>query len=162
MRPREPVDGVGIAGRSRASAFTLLEVLVSLAIFAIAAVVLGATYANVLIGYDRVARAQEHVEEGRLVRALVLGEPDRKLAEQGGDLPLPDHRTASWTATIQEAGVADLFSVTLRIEVRDPARAEPWVHDEKFMLLRPSWSDPTVRDKLRQGTHDRLEKAKKT
>lgn len=144
--------------RRSGTGFTLVEVLVSLAIFALAAVVLGAAYVNVLTGYDAVSHRQEHEQDLRLVRALVLAEPDRTVVEKGGGFPLPDGRTAQWTATVAETAVADLFQVKFRCEIAEPARPSPWVREEKFMLLRPTWSDPADRDKLRQNSQQRLGK----
>lgn len=144
--------------RLRVPAFTLIEVLVSLAIFALAAVVLGTTYVNVLTGYEAVAKRNEHEQDLRLVRAVLLGEPDRKKAEAGGELALPDSRVARWEAKIEEAGVADLFQVGFRCEIRGSVSSQPWVRAEGFRLLRPTWSDPATRDQLRQAGRERLEK----
>jgi general secretion pathway protein I len=142
---------------SRRSAFTLIEVLVSLAIFALAAVILGATYVNVLTSYAAVAKLNAHEQDLRFVRGtILLGEPDRKEIEKGGELALPDNRRARWEAEIEETTVADLFRVKLRCEVSDPARGEPWKGEENFLLLRPTWSDPAVRDRLRQESQARL------
>lgn len=139
-------------------AFTLLEVLVSLAIFALAAVVLGAAYVNVLNGYDAVSHRQEHEQDLRLVRSQVLAEPDRKRVEKGGTFPLPQNHQAQWTATVQETAVADLFRVTFRCRIDETARPQPWVREENFLLLRPTWSDPSDREKLREQSARRLEK----
>jgi general secretion pathway protein I len=144
--------------RTKPAAFTLIEVLVSLAIFALAAVVLGATYVNVLTGYAAVAQRNAHDQDLRLVRAVVLGEPDRKKAEAGGDQTLPGNRTAHWEAKIEEAGVADLFRLQFRCEIRDPAQPQSWAGEETFLLLRPTWSDPAARDRLREAARARLEK----
>jgi general secretion pathway protein I len=154
MRP--PLSPTGRA------AFTLIEVLVSLAIFALAAVVLGATYVNVLTSYQAVAKSNEHEQDLRLVRVALLAEPDRKKAEAGGDQALPGNRTAHWEAKIEEADVADLFRVGFRCEIRDPARPQSWVREETFLLLRPTWSEPAARDRLRQSTRERLEKQRRT
>jgi len=146
---------------TRPAGFTLIEVLVGLAIFAGAAVVLGATYVNVLNGYDAVSRRNEHEQDLAFVRnTAVLGESDRPTVEQGGDLTLPGNRSAHWEAKVVEGTVADLFQVSFHCEIRDPARAQPWVHDETFMLLRPTWSDPAARDKLRSDARDRLTKGR--
>lgn len=145
-----------------ARAFTLIEVLVSLAIFALAAVVLGATYVNVLAGYGALAKRNEHEQDLRRAHAALLGEPDRKKAEAGGELALPGNRVARWDARIEEAGVADLFHVGFRCEIRDPAQPQPWVREESFRLLRPTWSDPAIRDKLRQAAGERLDKQRRT
>ncbi len=139
-------------------AFTLIEVLVSLAIFALAAVVLGATYVNVLNAYDSVSRRNRHDQDLALVRASLLAESDRKKVEQGGDYVLPGNRSADWSVQIDEAGVADLFRVKLRCVIRDPARDTPLVREESFMLLRPTWSDPGERDKLRRAARERMER----
>jgi len=146
------------APSTRRGGFTLVEVLVSLAIFALAAVVLGAAYVNVLNGYDAVSHRQEHEQDLRLVRAQVLAEPDRKLVEKGGTFPLPQNRSAQWTASLQETAVADLFRVTFRCEIGEPSRPRPWVREESFLLLRPTWSDPADREKLREQSARRLAK----
>src|ERR1035441_2284073 len=80
------------------SGFTLLEVLVALAIFAMAAVVLGATYVNALNAYNAASRHNEYDTDLRFVRAAVLTEPDRDKAEQGGDLDLGGGKRAHWQA----------------------------------------------------------------
>lgn len=130
----------------------------SLAIFSLAAVVLGAAYVNVLTSYASVSRRQQNEQELRLVRTLVLAEPDRTVVEKGGTYTLPDSRLAQWTAVVQEAAVADLFRVTLRCEIPEPSRPQAWVREESFMLLRPTWSDPALRDELRQKSKERLAK----
>ena len=145
----------------RPRAFTLLEVLVGLAIFALAAVVLSGTYINILTSYDAVSRRNEHEQELRLVRAQVLGEADRKKVEEGGDYALPDHRSARWQAKIEETAVADLFRVSFSCEISDGPRIDNWKQEEAFMLLRPSWSDPLQRDKLRAAAKERLGRKEK-
>jgi general secretion pathway protein I len=144
--------------RGVAAGFTLIEVLVALAIFALAAVVLGAAYVNILTSYDAVSRRSEHEQELRWVRAAVMAEPDREVVEKGGTLPLPDHRALQWTAVVEPASVADLFRVRFRCEIPVPDRTKPWVREEIFFLLRPTWSDPAERDRLRQQSRERLEK----
>src|SRR4051812_45954159 len=111
--------------RSSPAGFTLIEVLVSLAIFALAAVVLGATYVNVMGGYAAVAKMNEHEQDLQFVRTTaLLGEPDRKLVEAGGELALPDNRTAHWEAQVEETTVANLFRVNFHCEIRDPTRPQ--------------------------------------
>jgi general secretion pathway protein I len=135
-------------------AFTLLEVLVALAIFAVAAVVLGATYVNVLANYSAAAARQEHEQDLRFVRVPLLSEPDRRKAEAGGELALSAGGTARWTAAVAETRVADLFRVHWRCEIRTTSL--PWVREENFLLLRPTWSDPAAREKLREASRQRL------
>lgn len=143
--------------------FTLLEVLVSLAIFALAAIMLSATYVNILSNYDAVSRRNEHSQDLRLVRAQLLSEPDRKKAEDGGDFALPDNRSARWKAVIEETNVADLFRISFTCEIRETGAGtgKPWAQEETFTLLRPTWSDPALRDKLRASAQENANKRKR-
>ncbi len=136
--------------------FTLLEVLVSLAIFAGAAVVLGLTYVNALSAYELAARHDEYAEDLRFVRAALLTEPDRDKAAAGGDLDLGDNKRAHWTADITPTATADLFTVVWRCEIADPARREPYRAAQTLLLLRPTWSDPVERSKLLDQAKERI------
>ena len=72
-------------------AFTLVEVLVSLAIFSLAAVALSSAYLNVISGYRDSETQRERHENWSLVRLQVLIEPDRDAIESGGQITLPDN-----------------------------------------------------------------------
>lgn len=137
----------GRQGRSLRS-FTLLEVLVALAIFAMAAVVLGATYVNALNAYEAVSRRNEYDADLQFVRAALLMEPDRDKVEEGADLDLGGGRRAHWHADIAPNDTADLFTVVWTCEINDPSRHEPFRTTQTFQLLRPTWSDPVERTKL--------------
>lgn len=140
----------------RRPGFTLMEVLIALAVFALAAIVLGAAYVNVLLSYEAVTRRNDREENVRMMRAGLLTEPDRTKAETGGDIGLPGNRTGRWEAKIEESTVADLFRVTLHCEIPEADSPQPWIYEQTLLLLRPTWSDPTVREKLRGESRDRL------
>lgn len=146
--------------RSATKGFTLIEVLVSLAVFALAAVVLSAAYLNVLSSYQAAARRQQSDEDWRWVRAAVLTEPERVKLEQGGQVALPGGRNVPWTVEIEPTEIADLFTVVLRASFEQPPQGEAAEREEKFMVLRPGWSDPAERDKLRAATKARLEEGR--
>lgn len=138
-------------------AFTLLEVLVALAIFALGAIVLGAAYVNVLNAYELAQRSNQSDEDVRFARAQVLAEPDRGKAEKGSDFQSTDGRRVQWHATIEATTTADLFQVTFVCELGDVAgsSALPTV-TETFTVLRPTWADPVENAKLRQDAADRI------
>ena len=137
-------------------AFTLLEVLIALAIFALAAVVLGATYVNALNAYEAVSRRNEYDADLRFVRSAVLTEPDREKVEEGADLDLGGNKRAHWHADIASTDTVDLFSVAWTCEINDPARREPYRVTQTFLLLRPTWSDPVERTKLLDQVKQRI------
>jgi general secretion pathway protein I len=136
--------------------FTLVEVLISLAMFALAAVVLGAAYVNVLLNYHAMQRRDMEKAEIAFVRTRVLAEPSRRRVEEGGDVALENGARLHWRAELDEMPVADLFEVNLIIEISPagtgPARRET----QTFRLLRPTWSDPEKRERLRVESRERL------
>jgi general secretion pathway protein I len=147
----------------RRRGFTLLEVLVALAVFALAAVVLGSTYVNILNAYRLVDRGDARDEEIRFARALLLAEPDRTKAEEGGDFESPSGNRVSWRAEIEPSSTADVFQVSFTCEVSERNPTEPRrgtgpqrPTTETFMLLRPTWSEGLDMAKLRQDAKDRI------
>lgn len=139
-----------------AGGFTLIEVLVSLAIFALAAVVLSAAYLNVLGSYRAIGERQRTDEEWKLLRLAVISEPERAKVEAGGSLRLADGREVPWTARVESTEVADLFRVVLDGEAPSGNGAEAWRRQQVLHLLRPSWSDPAEREELRERSRQRL------
>ncbi|MEO7347041.1 MAG: prepilin-type N-terminal cleavage/methylation domain-containing protein [Opitutaceae bacterium] len=138
-------------------AFTLLEVLIALAIFAMAAVVLASSYLNILNSYEIVARNMVNDEDIAFARQIVLTEPDRAKLEQGGDFETAGGRRARWSVEITSTSMADLFSVAFTCEISDPARSTPEKSKQTFTVLRPTWSiDLAEQTKLRQEARTRI------
>jgi prepilin-type N-terminal cleavage/methylation domain-containing protein len=141
----------------RARGFTLLEVLVALTIFAMAAVMLASAYLNVLNSYEVVSRGVQINEDFAFARQQVLTEPDRKKVEEGGEFDTAGGRRARWTAEIESTNVADVFKVTFTCEVSDPMRPEPEKQIQSFVVLRPTWViDAGERGKLKEDAKTRI------
>ena len=145
------------AGPSRrlARAFTLIEVMVALAIFAFAGLVLSAAYVNVLNAQETALRRDDTAPALAQVRASFRAQPDRALVEGWNDLALPDDWSARWRATLTPTTIADLFDVVLEIELTDP-RGQRQVRTEACRLLRPTWSQPGDREALRAAARTKL------
>ena len=142
-------------------AFTLIEVLVALSIFAFAAVVLGAAYVNVLLSYETAARSTQGDEDVRFARAQLLAIADPKKIEEGGDFDSPGGRHVRWSAQIESTETADLFLVHFLCEINDPATSDTPKIAQDFRVLRPTWSDPAERDKLRLDARQRIQELNK-
>jgi general secretion pathway protein I len=137
-------------------AFTLLEVMMALAIFGLGAIVLGAAYVNVLNAYETVQKGNQTDQDVRFARSLLLAEPDRDKAERGGDFDAGNGRRVQWHATIESANVSDLFQVTFVCDITDSAAGTQPSVTETFTVLRPTWADPVENSKLRQDAADRI------
>jgi general secretion pathway protein I len=141
----------------RRRAFTLIEVLVALAIFMMMAVVLGTSYINILNAYDIAGRSVLVDDDVRFARAALLAEADRELVERGGEFDGGNGRRVAWKAVVEPTNVADLFAVTFTCEITVPSEPKPEIIEERFRLLRPTWSEPAERDKLRAETKTRIQ-----
>jgi len=117
--------------------FTLLEVLIALTIFALAAVVLGASYVNVLLSYQIAARSTQGDEDVKFARAQLLAIADPKKIEEGGDFDAPGGRRVHWSAQIEPTETADLFLVHFLCEINDPATPDAPKIAQDFRVLRP-------------------------
>jgi general secretion pathway protein I len=138
-------------------AFTLVEVLVALCVFAMAVVVLGASYLNVLTSYEVVSRGVQVNEDFGFARELVLREPDPKKLEQGGEFETANGRRARWSAEITSTTIPELFNVAFSCEISNPTSTEPTKQTQQFTVLRPTWvTDIPERDKLKADMKTRI------
>lgn len=155
----------GCAATSRrARAFTLIEVLVALAILALAAIVLGAAYANTLGAHRTVAQRASGGSAMDFLRDQILNEPEREKVEKGGDLSLPDDRRLRWETKVEEVAVPDLFKVTVTTRTSGGTMKTEEEALETLMVLRPTWSDPQRREQLRsdwRADREKLQEARK-
>ena len=127
--------------------FTLLEVLLAVALFALAVMVLAASYINIIQGLESVKTDHAFEQEVRWIREQVLQEPDLKVLEKGGQAQTLDFGPARWDVAVQSTTVPDLFVVQLHVVLgADKSGGREW--SESFQALRPSWSDPTDRGNL--------------
>jgi general secretion pathway protein I len=152
-----PLAGDPAPGTARAGAFTLVEVLMALMIFTLAAVVLGSAYVNVLNSYEVVSRGMTANDDFAFARQIVLTEPDRQKVEDGGEFQTTDGRIARWSVDIASTTIADLFNVAFSCELFEPGQSRPEKRSETFMLLRPTWStDPAERGELKEKVKTRI------
>ena len=137
--------------------FTLVEVLVALCIFAMAAVVLGSSYLNVLISYDVLSRGMQINEDIAFARQQVLRESDRKKLKQGGEFDTVGGRRARWSVEIASTLIPDVFTVVFTCEITEPSRPTAEKTIQTFTLLRPTWSiDAAERGKLKEDVKTRI------
>ena len=143
---------------TKIAAFSLVEVLVALAIFALSAIILGSSYVNVLNSYAVAARSAQTSEDVAFARSLVATQPDITKLQDGGEFDsATSGRHVKWSAEITPTTTADLFTVVFTCEITDAALPQPDKTVQTFMVLRPTWSiDPAARSQLRQDARNRI------
>ncbi len=140
----------------RSDAFTLIEVLVALAIFALSGIVLASAYVNVLNAHAAALHRDDYAVDRKLVREALMAEPSLDKVTAWNELTLPDDRTARWRATVTPTPVADLFDVAIEVEFTASNGQRAPTVTENCRLLRPTWSQPADRDTLRAAARSKL------
>ena len=146
-----------VFGTVRAGAgFTLLETLLALSLFSMAVVVLTSAYLNIIGALASVQADREFEQEVSWVREQALLQADLKELEKGGELKTPAAKTLRWSATVEPAAIADLFTIDLSVEM---AAEKGVAHEyrERLTVLRPAWSEPVDRAKLSEDLKRRIE-----
>lgn len=143
-------------------AFTLLEVTLATAIFGTALVVLTSAFSNAL-GAMRERREEANLEPiVRFLRSRIITIPDPEQFKMGQELYLPDGDKAIWSAELEPCAIADLFRVTLRIEITSNEEARSTLREETLYLLRPTWSDSDERSDIIEDAKRDLETRKRS
>ncbi len=142
------------------SGFSLIEVVVALALFAMASVVLTASFVNALLAREHGQSNDLRHADIRAVRMQLLLEPNLNDAEEGDRYQTLNNGTANWQAAIEPTNVVDLFQVQLRIEFSEPQEQQEATHTESLYLLRPTWSKSDERSTLLQDKKDALQSSR--
>ncbi|MFU8848114.1 MAG: type II secretion system protein J [Opitutales bacterium] len=142
------------------SAFTLIEVLIALTIFAMASTFLIATFVGTLSLRERSVNKDIFKADIESVRMQLLLEPNLDDAEDGGQYPTLSHGEASWRAKIEPTEIVDLFRVELNIEFAEPPEDGPDFYEETLFLLRPTWSEAGERSQLLDDKRQELERSR--
>jgi prepilin-type N-terminal cleavage/methylation domain-containing protein len=138
-------------------AFTLVEVLVAIALFAIISAVLYESAMNGLLALDALQRETEQFDDLRFVRSQILQEADLDEFEEGGEVETLDSGTVRWEAIVEPTATLHLFRVELFMEFPgEEGSFEPRIVNETLHLLRPTWSEPADATELLEDARERI------
>jgi len=141
----------------RNRAFTIVEVIVALAVVMMSALALAAAYVNVLQGYEHANRSTQIDADVRFAREILFRLPEREKVEEGDDFATADGRRIYWRAVVEPTQVPDLFEVEFEVEIVDEVGGEGEIISERFRLLRPTWSEDDEANRLRTEMRDDIE-----
>jgi prepilin-type N-terminal cleavage/methylation domain-containing protein len=133
--------------KTHAKAFSLIEVIIAIALAGIAFTVLTQTFVNILYTLDSLESQSDREKHIRFVRSQIIMIDDRDEFEEGETITTLEFGEAEWEAEITETAVVDLFKADVRIKFENPD-GEPFMWEETLFLLRPTWSDPIERSAL--------------
>ena len=130
------------------SGFSLIEVLLALAIFILAAGVLTQAFINTLMGLEGIESDSALQADVKWARSVIIQEPDLDTFEEGGEIMALHSGAIEWEVTVDPLEVVDLFQVDLVMRLEHPDSKKPLELRSELILLRPTWSDPVERSEL--------------
>lgn len=141
--------------------FTLLEVLVSLGLFALASALLVQAALNAVRAYETVQSDSDQEQLFRFALRSIIAIEDREEIEDGGEIELPDDSTVDWEVEIEETEMVDLFQVSIQIELDGGnfgESEEDITRNYQVYLYRPDWqTEDTNREDLLEDRRNNLE-----
>ena len=153
-RPRRPFDGFGgPRGRGPSNSkstfgFSLIEVLLSLALLGIGVVVLAQALVNAITAVGSLEANDSVFYDVEFVARQALMVGDRIEFEDGGEVPLPNNNTAQWSVEVEETQTLDLLKVALTVELPESDTYPEFNDTFTVYIYRRGWMDPTDRDIL--------------
>lgn len=146
----------GGSERSASNGFTLIEVLISVALLAGALVVLAEGYANTLNALRAGEDKQNWHQDIAFVRERILRIETLELLESGGTLETLTSGPARWEAEIRPTPILDVHRLRFTIDFLD---LDETVRQE-VSVLRPQWSETAEREDLLQEKREDLDQAR--
>lgn len=139
-----------------AKGFSLIEVLIALALFAIASNIIGSAFINALLSRERNNDNSYRDIAVQTARKQLLLEKNIDDAEDGGSVETLELGEVDWYAEIIQTDMVDLFEVNLFIEFFDVKDDQSSNYNETLLLLRPTWSESDERSSLLQDKKEDL------
>ena len=136
--------------------FTLVEVVIALAVFAGATVGFTMTSLSIITAREHGVTNDLLDADLRAVRMQLLLEANIEDAEEGGELDTLSNGEAIWSASIEPTNVVDLFKVQFQVEFSEPFEDGPADYQETLYLLRPTWSESDERADLLADKREEL------
>ena len=130
-------------------AFTLIEILLTVAIFSIVVGLVSQSLTNGFLVLESQRKTDSLLPEIRLLRSYILGLATRELIEAGGQWPTVDDKGKfEWKAKAEPTQVLDLFCVQLEIRMPDDKLA-PLI-EEHYLYKPQGWYQANERSPLLQ------------
>ncbi len=140
-----------------ARAFSLAELIIAMALFALAATVLSQSILNALTALNQVQYGESSLRDFVYARQKILSIEDRDILTEGGEFVAPSGNKLDWKAEISATDVLDLHQLDVTIERRSEAGPEvPFVG--KYYVLRPRWSETETRTALLNAKREEYER----
>ncbi|MEM7671787.1 MAG: type II secretion system protein [Verrucomicrobiota bacterium] len=133
---------------SRKRGFSLIEVLLAMAILGVGIGVLAQAMINAVNAVGSLEANDSLYHDVEFVARRAMMNHDRQTFEDGGDVPLPNNNTARWEAEIEETETLDLLRVEFKIELPESDTYPEFSDTFTVYLYRKGWMDPIDRETL--------------
>jgi len=140
--------------RNNKKAFSLIEVLVAVAVFGIAITIFTQSLRNGLLSIESARRKNPVEQDLMLVRRHVLDIKEKDTMQDGGEMGTYSSGNARWDVDLEDTDTADFLKMTLNVEFREitPRKQETQV----IYIYRKDWMDSSKRDSIIANKKDNL------
>lgn len=140
--------------------FTLIEVTVALAIFALASVALTQSFLSGMFSLENFKFDDAQEDSLMFVYSQVLNTKERSDVEKGGSIKTIESGDVKWSAKVQKTSVLDLYKVDINVVFDDEKFAKkPQSYREEFYRYKPEWSERGEREEILRNQEKRREQS---
>lgn len=121
--------------KAKKNAFTLIEVVIALAIFAIASVVLSQGFMEGIISLERFDFIQDLGETQGMIKRHILSIEDKEILLKGGNFKLLSMGTVEWRVQLEKTDLKDLYRMQIELEIKEKKQ----LIKEQVFVFKPEW-----------------------
>lgn len=150
--------------RVKNKGFSLIEVTIALAIFALASVVFTQSFLGGMFSLESIKFNDAQSENVNMAYRHILAIESRDDLLKGGSMQSLNRGLLVWGASVKATDVTDLFKATIQVKFPEEklAKKSESLIEEDFYLFRPGWSNvdekPSSIDLKRNLIHDESKK----
>lgn len=134
-------------GKVKRNAFTLVEVIIALALFAISILLLSQSFVNGLLCKHIFFKEDQWQIIYPTLRNIILNQSNPEILVRGGSFFTPKGTKIDWTAQASPGKVCDLYSIKAKCRYNGEDN-DPLVHEVFYYVYQPKWTKEKERERL--------------
>lgn len=137
---------------------SLIEVMISMALFTTAVIVLTQGYVDSMNALESVKTDDPRLADIRFIQDVLYDIDKQEDFQSYGELPTPGSGAVRFQAQLEETDLADVFEAKLRldfIDLRNDPKYANW--EETRYLYRPDWVETQKRESVVEAKRDALD-----
>lgn len=138
--------------------FTLIEVTIALAIFALASVALTQSFLSGMFSLENFKFDDAQENSLMFVFSQVLSIKERPTLEKGGSIQTIESGNVKWNAKITKTSILDLYKLNINVmfDDKESTKKHQTFHEE-FYVYKPEWAESGERQEILRSKKEKRE-----